>query len=109
MAAFHYSENERVFFWANVVTGMTWAFIIPYLLGLCSEFDTQGQLTALAGFFSKMGLASGPLIAAGIIGAGNFSLIINMAITGMVICGIAAFGPVVMLDRKNVKIKEGVI
>ncbi|NOZ43542.1 MAG: MFS transporter [Alphaproteobacteria bacterium] len=108
IAAFHYSASAQVFFWANVVTGITWSFVIPYLLGLCSEFDSQGQLTALAGFFSKMGLASGPFIAAGIIGNGNYSLIINSAIAGIVVCMIVAVGPVVMLDRKNKKIKEGI-
>lgn len=104
MAGFHYSEMGGVFFAANVVTGITWAFLIPYLLGLCSAFDTQGQLTALAGFFSKMGLASGPLIAALIVGDGNYSLIINMAIAGMVVCTIVVFGPVRLLDRKTSEI-----
>ena len=108
MAAFHYSESASVFFWANVVTGITWAFIIPYLLGLCSEFDTQGQLTALAGFFSKMGLASGPLVAAWVVGEGNYGLIINLAIIAMVICLLAALGPVLMLDRKNNN-KKGIV
>lgn len=109
MAGFHYSEMDGVFFAANVVTGITWAFLIPYLLGLCSEFDTQGQLTALAGFFSKMGLASGPLIAALIVGDGNYTLIINMAIIGMVICTIAVFGPALLLDRKALRNEKTVL
>lgn len=109
MAAFHYSEMDGVFFGANVVTGITWAFMMPYLLGLCSEFDTQGQLTALAGFFSKMGLASGPLIAALIVGDGNYTLIINMAIIGMAMCTMAVFGPVLMLDRKALKIEKAAL
>ncbi len=46
---------------ANVGVGITWSFIISYLLGMCSDFDQTGQTAALGGFASKMGLASGPL------------------------------------------------
>ena len=52
-----------IYFVANSVTGITWGFVIPYLLGLAATFDKYGQMAALAGFVSKIGLASGPLIA----------------------------------------------
>ena len=100
MLLFKFSANETIFFVANVVTGITWAFLIPYLLGMCAAFDGKGQMAALSGFFSKMGLASGPFIAAVLIGDGNYNLIINLAILGIFLCMIAAFVPARLLDSK---------
>jgi predicted MFS family arabinose efflux permease len=90
---FHWSEIPEVYFLANAVTGITWAFTVPYLLGLCATFDDRGQVVVFAGFVSKMGLASGPLIGAMVIGQGNFGIIINLATTGLLACAILAFWP----------------
>ena len=78
--AFHYSQSSTIYFLANAITGVMWAFLIPYLLGLATAFDQKGRTAALAGFVSKMGLASGPMIAAMLVGEGNFALILNVAI-----------------------------
>lgn len=96
---FHFSTSAAAYFTANVVTGIMWAFLIPYLLGMSSAFDSRGQMAALAGFVSKMGLATGPFIAANLVGQGNFTLIINVAAVGLVLCGLAAYAPARMLDR----------
>jgi len=37
---------------------------MPYMLGMCVEFDPDGRAAALGGFASKAGLASGPLAGA---------------------------------------------
>ena len=90
---FHWSDIPANYFIANTVTGIMWAFTVPYILGLCATFDSRGQVVVFAGFISKMGLASGPLIAAMVVGEGNFTLIINLAAIGLVVCAIAAFFP----------------
>lgn len=100
MFMFRFSENATLFFIANVITGITWAFLIPYLLGMCAAFDGKGQMAALSGFFSKMGLASGPFVAALVIGESNYALLINLAIMGIVLCLVAAFMPARLLDQK---------
>ncbi len=99
-AAFHMSENATIYFLANAVTGVMWAFLIPYLLGLSSAFDKKGGTAALAGFVSKMGLASGPMVAAILVGEGNFTRIINVAIVSLVLCALAALGPARLLDKE---------
>ena len=66
--ALHWTELASVYFIANAITGITWAFTIPFLLGLCAALDKKGQIVIFAGFVSKIGLASGPLIAAMVIG-----------------------------------------
>jgi predicted MFS family arabinose efflux permease len=90
---FHWSELPEVYFLANAVTGITWAFTVPYLLGLCATFDDRGQVVVFAGFVSKMGLASGPLVGALVVGQGNFGLIINLASVGLIVCSILALWP----------------
>lgn len=90
---FHWSELPEVYFLANAVTGITWAFTVPYLLGLCATFDNRGQVVVFAGFVSKMGLASGPLVGALVVGQGNFGLIINLASVGLIACAILALWP----------------
>ena len=90
---FHWSELPEVYFLANAVTGITWAFTVPYLLGLCATFDDRGQVVVFAGFVSKMGLASGPLVGALVVGQGNFGLIINLASVGLIACAILALWP----------------
>lgn len=87
---FHWSQITSLFFVANAVTGVTWAFTVPYLLGLCASFDEHGRVVVFAGFISKMGLASGPLIGALVVGSGNFTTIINLATAGLVLCGTLA-------------------
>ena len=88
----NFSENITIYFIANSVTGITWGFVIPYLLGLAATFDKYGQMAALAGFVSKIGLASGPLIAAFLIIDFGFSVIINLAAFGLLLgCILAVY------------------
>ena len=95
----HYSDNVNNYFIANTMTGIAWGFTIPYLLGLCSTFDKFGQVAALAGFISKLGLASGPLIGALFIMTQGFSFIINLATIALIIA--LLFGAYVGMKKEN--------
>jgi len=61
--AFHRSDLGFIYTLANDVTAVVWAFAVPYMFGMCAQLDRNGQLTVLGGFCSKMGLATGPLLA----------------------------------------------
>lgn len=98
--ALHYSGIPWLFFAANCLVGITWAFVMPYLLGLCSEFDTSGQMAALGGFASKMGLASGPLAAGFLLGNDNYGLLINIAVVALLASAITSVIPARLKDRK---------
>ena len=95
----HYSDNVNNYFIANTMTGIAWGFTIPYLLGLCATFDKFGQLCALGGFISKLGLASGPLIGALFIMTQGFSFIINLATIALIIA--LLFGAYVGMKKEN--------
>ena len=97
--ALHFSANATVFFVANCGMGITWAFVIPYLLGLCAEFDKSGQMAALGGFASKMGLASGPMVAGMLVRDDNFGTLINVS-AGVLAAGmIACILPAIRQDK----------
>ena len=102
-ALLHYSGSQLAFIIANCAVGITWAFIIAYLLGMSAEFDKAGRMAALGGFASKMGLASGPFIAALIVGENNYALLINVALVAMAISLIAAIIPARFLDQGPLK------
>jgi len=99
--ALQFSDVPLVFFAANVLVGITWAFSISYLLGLASRFDATGQMAALGGFASKMGLASGPAVAALIMGRNDYQLIIWVAVGALVLCMLTTIAPSLSQDRHS--------
>jgi len=94
-------QSDVVWIWigANCLIGITWAYTISYLLGLVSRFDTAGQMAAMGGFASKMGLASGPALAAMIIGESNYVLITWAAVAGLLACLLVVLYPARLQDR----------
>ncbi|MFA7264622.1 MAG: hypothetical protein WC068_16510, partial [Caulobacter sp.] len=96
-----FSELPWVYLVANIGTAITWAFVIPYLLGMSAAFDKAGQMAALAGFFSKMGLASGPAMAAFVAGGGQYDGLINISVLGLALSGLASIAPALALDRQR--------
>jgi predicted MFS family arabinose efflux permease len=99
---FNYSEVKWIWIAANIGTGITWNFVISHLLGMCSRFDQTGQTAVWAGFASKMGLASGPMLFSFIVGAGNYSALIAMALVLLAFATLASAVPAWLLDRGTV-------
>ena len=97
--AFLHSDVRVIWITANLLIGMTWAFTIAYLLGLASSFDRHGQMAALGGFASKMGLASGPAVCAILLGEDNYPLIIWAAVIALVLCLACAWRPARLQDQ----------
>ncbi len=106
-AAFHFSGSAAVFVAANIGTAMTWAFVIPYLLGQCAAFDTTGQTATLGGFFSKMGLATGPLVGGILLNETHYELLINVSVAVLALSSIAALIPAYRLKNSaNIELRE---
>lgn len=95
----HYSEIPEVYLYGNIAIGICWAFVLPYLFGICSELDKGGQYAALGGFASKMGLASGPMVAALMLSDEQYTLIINAAVIGLIVCVLVVLKPARLLDN----------
>lgn len=96
--ALHRSDLAAVYVIGNCLVGITWAVGISYLLGLCSAFDRSGQMAALAGFASKMGLASGPMLAALVVADGDYTRVIDVGVGALVLGLLAAWVPARALD-----------
>jgi predicted MFS family arabinose efflux permease len=97
--AFHWSGDANVFIIANIGTSITWSFVISYLLGMSAEFDRAGRTAAMAGFASKMGLASGPFIGGMLIGTHDYGPLINLSVLVLGVSTIAMLFPAALLDR----------
>jgi MFS family permease len=95
-----YSNVPWIWIISNCMVGVTWAFTISYLLGLASRFDETGQMSALGGFASKMGLASGPMLTAFILGVDNYEQIIMIATGVMVLTLLTIWIPARMQDKR---------
>ncbi|MBA3069270.1 MAG: MFS transporter [Hyphomonas sp.] len=102
-AVFHFSGNLLAYLIANCGTGITWGFVMPYLFGMTAEFDKAGRAAAFGGFVSKLGLASGPMIAGWILaGNGGFPLLINLALIALAISALIMLVPARLLDGTRV-------
>jgi MFS family permease len=98
---FLFSDSPVIYLIANCVTGVAWAFCIPYLLTMSAKFDEAGQMAALGGFASKMGLASGPIAAGYLLATdGSYPLLIVMAAGVIIACLLIAFHPARDLDAQ---------
>jgi len=98
---FLFSDSQVIYLIANCVTGIAWAFCIPYLLTMSAKFDEAGQMAALGGFASKMGLASGPIVAGYVLATdGSYPLLIVMAAGAIIACLVIAFHPARDLDAQ---------
>jgi predicted MFS family arabinose efflux permease len=94
-----YSNVPWIWIVSNCMIGITWGFTIAYLLGLASRFDATGQMAAMGGFASKMGLASGPVVTAILLGEDNYELIIMVAAAVMAITVLTVWMPSRLQDR----------
>lgn len=97
--AFHGSASGIVYFAANVATSIVWAFVIPYLFGICADYDATGRTAAFAGFCSKLGLASGPAVAGLLVARVGYSGLIQLAWAVLALSAVAALWSAWATDR----------
>jgi len=100
-AAFMHSRIAWIWIAANLVSGMAWNFGIAYLLGMCSRFDAGGKSAVWAGFASKVGLASGPMLASFLVEQDSYARLILMAVLCLCVSTLAAGLPARWLDRRQ--------
>ncbi len=100
-AAFLLSANPVMYLLANCGTGITWGMVMAYLLGMAAQFDAAGRTAAAAGFVSKVGLASGPLVAGQMLAAGfTYADIIYAVFVLLALSMAVMLVPASILDRK---------
>ncbi len=105
--AFHWSGMPGVYLLANCVSGITWSFVAAYLLGMCAEFDQAGRTAALGGFVSKMGLATGPFVAAAFLDRAGYPELITAASIAVALSLPFMFVPALRRQRMRKRLKRG--
>jgi len=90
IAGFFWSGNQLVFFAANLVTAITWSFVVPYLFGMASALDASGRMATMAGFASKLGLASGTAAAGLVLRWGDYHALIGASFAALALSAVAA-------------------
>ena len=101
-ALFHWSGSPVAYMIANCGTGITWGMVMAYLLGMAAQFDGAGRTAAAAGFVSKIGLATGPLVAGQLLGVdGNFALLLNVALATLAVSMVVMLLPARLLDKSG--------
>jgi predicted MFS family arabinose efflux permease len=101
LAAFAYPDHGPVYALANGVTAITWNLVIPYLFGLCTGIGGPGRPAVLASFFSKAGLASGPLAAGYLVEGGDYGLLVWGSVAALVAASIAILPAARAADRND--------
>jgi DHA1 family inner membrane transport protein len=92
--------QSLVFGVASVGFAVFFAMSFPYLLGVASEMDNSGQVAAFGAFTSSLGLATGPAIAATLLGESHHERILIFACGALAASLLLVFGPARMLDRR---------
>jgi DHA1 family inner membrane transport protein len=91
--------NTSAYVLANVGLSIFFSMTIPYLLGIASELDNTGRLAAFAGFVNSLGLATGPAIAAALLGDDHFERVLILAVSCMAVSAILVARPARLLDQ----------
>ncbi len=87
---------------ASMGLGIFFCATIPYLLSLLAEMDDTGRLASVGSFVSSFGLASGPFLAATLLGLGaSFVDILIFAVVAMTLAGIMAIAPARHLEQSR--------
>lgn len=72
-----------------------WPAVNSYLLAITADLDISGRLSSVAALVSLFGAASGPMMASGLIGDGNFSDMLYSCIVIFILSAIFAIRPTI--------------
>jgi predicted MFS family arabinose efflux permease len=86
---------------ANIGLSVCFSLTLPYLLGVVAETDNDGDMAAIGGFVNSLGLATGPAIAAAILGDAHYERVVLFAVTALVVSGLLVVWPARVLDLRN--------
>ncbi|HEV2532257.1 MFS transporter [Phenylobacterium sp.] len=94
-----WGRAPAMWFIANALASFSWAYVIPYIYGLCSAFDADGRTAMWAGFLSKLGLATGPAVGAFVLAETHYVRLLWSAASVAALCIVAAAPAAWVLDR----------
>ena len=72
--------------------------MLTYLFGMCADLDHSGQMATIGGMMSKLGMATGPLVAASLLNGEGYDIVIQIGMVGMVMTLFVALLPAIRID-----------
>ncbi len=101
VVALFFLPGELAYLVANIGFAIGFSLTIPYLLGVVAEMDNSGQMAALGGFINSLGLATGPAIAATILGDSHYERVLLFAVIALAATAIVVAAPAQLLDARD--------
>lgn len=98
--ALFFLPGELAYLVANIGLAISFSLTIPYLLGVVAEMDNSGQMAALGGFINSLGLATGPAIAATILGENHYERVVLFAVIALAATAFIVAAPARLLDAR---------
>ncbi len=92
--------GDSAYLGANLGLSICFSLTIPYLLGVVAEMDNSGQIAALGGFVNSFGLATGPAIAATILGDDQYDRVVWFALVALTCSALIVATPARLRDRR---------
>ena len=89
MSLLWWSEVPLVFLLGNCLFGLSWSVVIPYFQQLQSQQDPQGKVVSFGTLLNMGGRATGPAIAAALLGSSPFLYVIWIGFAAVLLCLIA--------------------
>jgi predicted MFS family arabinose efflux permease len=99
--ALFFLPGELAYLVANIGLAISFSLTIPYLLGVVAEMDNSGQMAALGGFINSLGLATGPAIAATILGDNHYERVVLFAVIALAATAFIVAAPARLLDARD--------
>ena len=96
-----FMSSTGAYVFGNLGLNIFFSMTIPYLLGIASELDNSGRLAAFAGFVNSLGLATGPAIAAALLGDNHFERVLILAVSCMAVSAMLVARPARLLDQSS--------
>lgn len=84
----------------------SWPAVQSYLLAVTADMDSTGRLSALAAVVSSVGLATGPLLASGLLDNGNFSFMLYACALVFLSCLFLLFKQVQAQERAKTDVQS---
>lgn len=71
-----------------------WISFFPYLMGVCTAFDTVGRLGALSLAVQNIGFAAGPALAGVLVERAGYTPLLGIAAAGYLVAGLAGLAAI---------------
>jgi len=84
---------------AMMLLFFAWPAVQAWLLAVTAEMDSSGRLSTVAAVVSSVGLATGPLLASGLLGENDFSLMLYSCALIFLTTALLLFRPVLAREK----------